>query len=232
MFRSIGGFRGDSSLSTWAYTIARSFCIKKRRRSKFAPKSVISLDEDPERAKQIADPSRGPDDALESRRLEAAFDGALAALRPSQREVLVLRDIEGLSAAEVAEVLGIRVPAVKSRLHRARSAVREQLAPLYGLAPHPAQAAGCPDIVARFSRYLEGEIRPSACAELQRHIDDCRPCREACESLKHTLGLCQAVPAPRVPEALQESIREQIRRLIESDPQLSSGRRGTTLKTS
>src|SRR5512140_644312 len=74
--RTLPDFRGASSLSTWLYTIARSFCIKQRRQSKFAPESVESLDApEPSRAAlQLPDPGRGPDEALDGRRLEAALD--------------------------------------------------------------------------------------------------------------------------------------------------------------
>jgi len=127
--RTLREFRGASSLSTWLYSIARSFCIKQRRRSKFAPESVESIDagEPAKLAVQLPDPSRGPDEALHGRRVEVALEGAIRALEPKYREVLILRDVEGLSAAQVAEVLGLSVEAVKSRLHRARVAVRERL---------------------------------------------------------------------------------------------------------
>src|SRR5512140_2621560 len=145
--RTLPDFRGASSLSTWLYTIARSFCIKHRRRSKFAPEHVESLDatETARLAVQLPDPSRSPEEALHGRRIEAALDEAIAALEPMYREVLLLRDVEGLSAAEVAEVLGISVEAVKSRLHRARVAVRERMAPV--LQPPGAEPPlpGCPD---------------------------------------------------------------------------------------
>src|SRR5512138_39834 len=129
--RTLPEFRGASSVSTWLYTIARSFCIKQRRRSKFAPDALESLDGgEPARAVvQVEDPARRPDELLDGRRLQAALEEAIGALEPKYREVLVLRDVEGLSANEVADVLGLSVEAVKSRLHRARVAVREQIAP-------------------------------------------------------------------------------------------------------
>src|SRR5512138_2638711 len=145
--RTLPEFRGASSLSTWLYTIARSFCIKQRRRSKFAPEAVESLDTGaPARAVvELPDPGRGPDEVLHGRRVEATLEEAIGALEPMYREVLVLRDVEGLSAAEVAEVLGLSVDAVKSRLHRARVAVRERIAPILDPADGPAASApeGC-----------------------------------------------------------------------------------------
>jgi len=167
--RTLPDFRGASSLSTWLYTIARSFCIKRRRRSKFAPAVEESLDvgEPAKAALRLPDPGRGPDEALDGRRLAAALESAIAALDPKYREVLVLRDIEGLSAAEVGEVMGLSVEAVKSRLHRARTAVREGVAPGLAVAPAPAPGSACRDVVEIFSRRLEGEIDSNICAELE-----------------------------------------------------------------
>ena len=81
-------------------------------------------------------------------------------LEPSQREVLVLRDVEGLSAPEVAKILGMSVDAVKSRLHRARVAIREELAPALGRpAIAPPRGTLCPDVLTLFSQHLEGRDR-------------------------------------------------------------------------
>ena len=89
MARSVRDFRGASSISTWLYTIARSFCIKKRRRSKFAPEPERSLDTDaaPEAA-ELADPGRGPDEVLAGKEVRNALEQAIGALDPMYREVL------------------------------------------------------------------------------------------------------------------------------------------------
>ncbi|HEX9622215.1 MAG TPA: sigma-70 family RNA polymerase sigma factor [Polyangiaceae bacterium] len=158
MARGVRDFRGSSSISTWLYGIARSYCIKKRRRSKFAPEPERSLDTDvtPEAA-HLLDPTRGPDDALAGKEVERALEQAIGALEPAYREVLILRDVEGLSAPEVAEVLDVSVQAVKSRLHRARLLVRASLAPLLGIPSAAPPAPGtCPDVLTLFSRHLEG----------------------------------------------------------------------------
>jgi RNA polymerase sigma-70 factor (ECF subfamily) len=215
--RTLPDFRGASSVSTWLYTIARSFCIKQRRRSKFAPEVVESLDGgEPERAAvQVRDPARSPDEQLEGRRLEAALEEAIGALDPKYREVLVLRDVEGLSANEVAEVLGLSVEAVKSRLHRARVAVRERLAP--ELQPERAvgePAPGCRDVVVAFSQHLEGEIDSNLCAEMEKHLERCPACRSRCDSLRATLRLCRNAAAAPVPANIDMSVRAALRRYL------------------
>src|SRR5688572_29934547 len=133
MARSVRDFRGASSISTWLYSIARGACIKKRRRSKFAPEHESSLDAADVREQELSDGRARPDEALATKEIERALEAAIEALEPMYREVLVLRDAEGLSAKEVSEVLGLSVEAVKSRLHRARLAIRERVLPMLGI---------------------------------------------------------------------------------------------------
>lgn len=210
--RSLRDFRGGSSLSTWLYAIARGFCVKKRRRSRFAPQEELPLDERSP-ALAVADPAPPLDEALASRQIERAVEEAIRGLKPEWREVLLLRDVEGLTAPEVAQVLGLRIEAVKSRLHRARAAVRERLQPLLEAGPAAASPA-CPDIAVRLSQYLEGEIGREECAVMEAHVDSCPRCRRACDALRQALGVCRALPAPEVPAEVQAAVRSGIRRLV------------------
>ena len=216
MARSLRDFRGDASVSSWLYTIARRNCIRKRRRSKFAPAREESLDAPAsETAGRVTDPSPTPEQSATNREIEIALTRAIDALDPPQREVLVLRDVEGLSAPEVARILEISIDAVKSRLHRARLAVRRQLAPM--LSSRPADAAGpatCPDVLTLFSRHLEGQLDSSVCATMEAHLAQCGRCRGACESLKRTLALCRQLPTPDVPAPLAASIRASLRQVV------------------
>lgn len=215
--RSIGDFRGGSSLSTWLYTIARSYCIKKRRRSKFAPAHEQSLEQDVVDATGgPADSAKTPDEATQSREVQRALDTAIRGLDPEQREVLLLRDVEGLPASEVGKVLGISVAAVKSRLHRARIRVRERMLPVLGM-PEPAAApaaSSCPDVLTLYSKHLEGEISASLCAEMERHLEGCARCRSTCDSLKQTLSFCSRLPVAEVPTSVQDSVRTALRAFL------------------
>lgn len=212
--RGVRDFRGESSLSTWLYTVARSHCLKKRRTSKFAPRVEDAFTEE---LAQVVAPGASPDEAVETRRALAALERALGALDPDHREVLLLRDVEGLTAPEVAVVLGIGVDAVKSRLHRARAALRARLASDEGLAPPPALGP-CPDIAELYSRNLEGEIGPDTCAELERHVAACPRCKGVCAALESSLRLCRAAPRVPVPPAVQQSIRVALRDLLRGTP--------------
>ncbi len=216
MARSVRDFRGASSLSTWLYTIARSACIKKRRKGRFAPSHEESLDTVAEEAPHLADPSRPADEDLVARETRRALDRAIAELVPTYREVLVLRDVEGLTAREVGDVLGLSVEAVKSRLHRARLAVRARVAPVLGITDEPAARGGnCPDVLLLFSRHLEVEIEPGVCAQMEQHLAACSRCRGACVSLQRTLALCRDAPVSRVPRSVQESVRHAIRDFLQ-----------------
>jgi RNA polymerase sigma-70 factor, ECF subfamily len=214
--RNVRDFRGGSSISTWLYTIARSFCVKKRRKSKFAPKEAASPLEG--EAQRVADPGKAADEALASKQVEQALEAAIAALEPMYREVLLLRDVEGLTAPEVARVTGASVQAVKSRLHRARLAVRAHVAPVLGIsADLPAAPGTCPDVLALFSSHLEGQVSAEVCAEMERHIEACPRCKGACDSLKQTLSLCRtSAPAAPIPAAVQASIKVALRDFLAS----------------
>jgi RNA polymerase sigma-70 factor (ECF subfamily) len=216
MARSLRDFRGESSVSSWLYTIARRFCIKKRRRGKFAPAREESLDAPGiDAAQRLADPAPGPEQTAANQELYRALTRAIDGLEPAQREVLVLRDVEGLTAAEVAKVLGLRVDAVKSRLHRARVAVREALAPVLGSSSdEPPRDAMCPDVLNLFSQHLEGDIDPAVCATMEAHLAQCPRCRGTCESLKRTLAVCRELPTPDVPASIAASIRAAIQMFL------------------
>jgi RNA polymerase sigma-70 factor (ECF subfamily) len=217
--RAIETFRGASSLSTWLYAIARSHCIKKHRRRRAAPLEVSLEAEEAAPARDHPDPRPDPEAALQARRLETALEQAIARLDRPYREVLILRDVEGLTAPEVSTVTGLSVAAIKSRLHRARSRVREELAPL--LAPRGELAAAassdrpCPDVVRLLSRHLEGDISPRTCARMEKHLANCPRCRVSCDGLRRVLETCRAAPTPEVPPALQERVRAAIRQVVE-----------------
>jgi RNA polymerase sigma-70 factor, ECF subfamily len=216
--RNVRDFRGSSSISTWLYTIARSFCVKKRRKTKFAPRDAAApLEGDAER---IADPGVSADEALATKQVERALEAAIAELEPMYREVLLLRDVEGLTAPEVARVTGASVQAVKSRLHRARLAVRAHIAPLLGISSDlPAAPGTCPDVLALFSSQLEGQVSAEVCAEMERHIEGCPRCKGACDSLKRTLSLCRtSAPAAPIPAAVQASLRLALKDLLVGSP--------------
>ena len=123
-WRSIGRFEGRSQFFTWLYRIGINEA-KRRAERRPAAGQVVSIDEDA--VEQAADTSEGPGPRAEQGELREALERAVRALPPEYRAPLILRDIEGLSTAEAAEVMELHEAAFKSRLHRARMAVREAI---------------------------------------------------------------------------------------------------------
>jgi len=131
-YRGFKDFRGESQISTWLYTIASRACLRMRRKRKGAPERELSLDEfiptaEGEFRLQIPVEGLSPEEALQNKQLREALDAAIEKLPPKYKMVLVLRDMEGLSAKAVGSILGLNERAVKSRLHRARLFVRREL---------------------------------------------------------------------------------------------------------
>ena len=200
-FRYLPGFRGDAALSTWLYQIARSFCIKERR----GQHPTRSLDE-PGTA-ELVDPAPQPDARVHAREVGEALSRAIATLAPEQREVLILRDVEGLSAEQAAEVIGIEVGALKSRLHRARMALRAELATVLG---DDGAVEPCPELAQELTAYAGAEIDHATCVLIEQHLASCARCAGACDALQRTVSLCRRIPGGVVPEAVRAAVRTAI----------------------
>ena len=134
IFRSIGAFRQDSSLKTWIYRIAVNEARNHRRWFGRHRRQEVALDSDAGglegRGYQdwLPDPGRSPFEAALDRETQALIEAALAKVNPKFRAALVLREIEGLSYEEIAEILDISLGTVKSRILRGRDALRKLLA--------------------------------------------------------------------------------------------------------
>jgi RNA polymerase sigma-70 factor (ECF subfamily) len=132
VFRKLRSLRESRALSTWLYRIVANACLLSRRRSKFAPREELSLDELLPKG-GVADEGPAlpegdsPEDALHRKELADHLEAAVRGLPPDYRIVWILRDVEGLSTAETAEALEISAANVKMRLHRARLALRKRL---------------------------------------------------------------------------------------------------------
>lgn len=135
-YKNITHFRGDSHLLTWLIRIATNSCLMSRRRSKFAPEKHATIDETLlDTSESITSSEKIPSPEAEALRLEllTRLAHALEALPESYRSVLLLRDLDGLKTEEVAQAMQISPAAVKSRLHRARAYIREQMQPYVNL---------------------------------------------------------------------------------------------------
>ena len=203
-------FEGRSSFSSWAFTLARSACSRKRRGLKNQPH--LSLDDTSE-SREI---SASPEQQVADREMARALNAALDRLPEDYREIIILRDVEDLTAPETAEALGISVEAVKSRLHRARHALRDALKPV--LEPHPvAAAAACPDVLALWSRKLEGELSVVDCADMEKHMQNCPACASACSALKSALFACQRAGKSDAGPDMRDRVKAAVQQWIARD---------------
>jgi RNA polymerase sigma-70 factor (ECF subfamily) len=132
VFRNVGNFRGQSTLKTWIYRItvneahnARRWFFRHRRRE-------VELDTEPgdarNRKENIPDSSRSPFEVASDQEQHVMLEAALERINPIFREAVVLRDITDLSYEEIAEILGVSLGTVKSRILRGREALRGELA--------------------------------------------------------------------------------------------------------
>jgi RNA polymerase sigma-70 factor (ECF subfamily) len=140
VIRKLDTFRGDSQLSTWLHRVtvnaALAFRQKRANRQKRetadADTDALEVSEGPVTRWNV-----GPDEPVLAAEQTAVIEGAIGTLPGPFRDVYVLADVEGLPNQEIADLLGLSVPAVKSRLHRARLRMRDALAPHFegGIAP-------------------------------------------------------------------------------------------------
>jgi len=135
-YRGWDNFRGESQVYTWLYRIAvnltrnRLEIIGRRRQAhKYSLDQPIEDDQGEGHSRHIKDWSRAPERLVEGNELGELIARYVTELRDDYKEVVILRDYEGLSYEEIAQVLGCSVAAVKSRLFRARSMLREKLQP-------------------------------------------------------------------------------------------------------
>src|SRR3989454_4967179 len=131
IFRNIRGFKGEAALKTWIFKIAFSEILNRlrwwKRRHRYA---TLSLDESPNGntpGDGVADGGPTPEEVLQAKEREDAIQQALRRLSHEHRSIIVLRDIEGFSYTEIADVLGISMGTVKSRLARARADLKKSL---------------------------------------------------------------------------------------------------------
>jgi RNA polymerase sigma-70 factor, ECF subfamily len=209
-------FDSPKALVVWLYKVAKNRCLMNRRRSKFAPKPDLSLEElmpDREELERLGTDGTINPEAFAIRSEEAGrLRDAIQKLPPQYRIVLVLRDMEGLTDEEVAEITGLRSGTVRVRLHRARLFVRKELMkqprPRFGRAAVTSQAssheppsneqprpARCKAMFAELSNYLDEQLDDSLCEELERHLNGCGPCQAFLSSLAATIEQCRKSPA-------------------------------------
>jgi RNA polymerase sigma-70 factor, ECF subfamily len=224
-------FDSPKALVVWLYKVAKSRCLMSRRKSKFAPEHQLSLEElmpDRKELEQLAGDGRVNPESFAIRSEQASrLREAVQKLPPQYRIVLVLRDMEGLTDDEVAEITGVRSGTVRVRLHRARLFVRKELMRTWtaGIgkgvraqrhAVKESRPARCKAMFAELSDYLDEQLDDSLCEELERHMTGCEPCQAFVATLEATIEQCRHsagdVPPPKAAR-LREELMHQYQRL-------------------
>jgi len=137
LWKSIGKYRGDCRFSTWLYKIATNASLDFLRKSTHEqtdPMPFVVDDDGDEKQIELPDDTvaASPERSVETSETVQAVRRAIASLSSEQREVIILRDIEGYSYEEIAEMLGLGIGTVKSRINRARANLKELLAEFAG----------------------------------------------------------------------------------------------------
>jgi RNA polymerase sigma-70 factor (ECF subfamily) len=137
VWRKLDGFKGDSQFSSWLYRVTANAALMRLRTQRRHPEVSTEelepgfLEQRESAYGQVTSPgenwARRPDDELQSEELRGELQRAIDALPEIYRTVFLVRDVDGFSTEETAEALGISVPTVKTRLHRARIALREAI---------------------------------------------------------------------------------------------------------
>jgi RNA polymerase sigma-70 factor (ECF subfamily) len=130
-WRGAATFRGESEVRTWLFQIVLHACRRRRRRRSGEPAVHAGLED----AEALPSHDAGAESNASARQASSMLARALAALPDESREVLLLRDVEGLSGEEAAGVLGLSLAAMKSRLHRGRLELKGRVEALFGGVP-------------------------------------------------------------------------------------------------
>ena len=218
-------FDNPKALLVWLYKVAKSRCLMSRRRSKFAPAHQLSLEAlmpDRNEMEQLwADGKINPESFAIRSEQASQLRAAVRKLPPPYRIVLVLRDMEGLTDEEVAEITGVRPGTVRVRLHRARLFVRKELMrsrvmgtgkgrPARGATAEEFRSSRCRALFAELSDYLDEQLDESLCDELERHMGGCGPCQAFVASLQASIEYCRRSGGECPPARTASQLRKEL----------------------
>lgn len=219
-------FENPQALSVWLYKVARNRCLMNRRGAKNARNRHVSLDElmPTEFDLQELLKTTGPNPEVKVLRDETRqrLREAVLKVPPLYRMVLILHDMEGLSTSEVARVIGVREGTVRVRLHRARLLLRQQLTRLENakriVTDRIHAATGerlterprhCREMFAALSDYMDGLVDDAHTREMEKHLNDCKPCVAFLDSLKSAVQQCRTYE-PTCDTARFEELRQDL----------------------
>ena len=222
-YGNLAQFQEQSKFYTWLVRIAVNEALMKLRKRK--PERTVSLDEDIKTEddslpREIADWSPNPEQQYNQSELREILSKTIQGLPPGFRTVFVLRDVEGLSTEETAAALELSVPAVKSRLLRARLQLRERLGKFFQKRESGNgksrcyewrwQPVKCSEFLHELTSYLDGVLDDKTKVELENHLSWCHNCYVVCDTTKKTIEIYRDSQLYELPEDLRSRLRSAI----------------------
>jgi RNA polymerase sigma-70 factor, ECF subfamily len=209
LFRSLkhlAKLDGPNALAAWLYTVTRNRCHRMRRGYFEGNEKRVSLDElmpDAGELRALLLESEGsPEHAAIHGEQHRLLHQAVLRIPTPLRIVLVLHDMEELTSEQVANILALQVGTVRVRLHRARLAVRKEMANVLRRMPekdaHEEQAitdrpSECRELFANLSEYLDARVEPQTCEQMRAHIDRCPACIAFLKDLRAAIDRCRSL---------------------------------------
>jgi RNA polymerase sigma-70 factor (ECF subfamily) len=220
-WRAAGRFRYDASARTWLLSIARHAIYRRHRRWADDPAPFVSLRELGKAAGWGIE-----DESFVDRLVDAeALAGACGSLSPEDREMLILRELEGLSPDEAASVAGLSEGTARNRLHRARLRLMTKLRGDDGDGGEDRSdrtdriVAGlhCGEVLAELTAFLDGGLPAGRARRIQEHVKDCEDCeRFGSEFSAAVFALREILREPERDEAVEMRLLDRLRAEIES----------------
>lgn len=226
--KHLAQLKEPGELAAWLYTVTRNRC-RRMRRGHAADGRRITLEElipDQDELRRLLLASENPEnDVLRAEQQNHLHDAVLR-LPPTLRLVLVLHDMEELESEEVARVLGLQTGTVRVRLHRARLALRKEMARALEKPRDKPPAAKkeiirrpeeCREIFANLSEFLDNRLAPADCEQMRVHIEGCPSCVAFIKDLRGVIERCRQAPAvcdPQVSARLRSMMTQELLRLL------------------
>jgi RNA polymerase sigma-70 factor (ECF subfamily) len=217
--RHLAKLQDPQALAVWLYTVTRNRCWRMRRNGANAPRATVALDElmpdDAELARLLEDAAESPEGNLLHAEQTHLLHQAVLRIPAQLRMVLVLHDMEELDTDQVATVLGLKTGTVRVRLHRARLAVRKEMARLLdeltakqesvrpakktlkaARAKSAERPLECRELFANLSEYMDGRVQMPACDQMRAHIEACPACVAFLGELRAAIDRCRSLDIP------------------------------------
>jgi RNA polymerase sigma-70 factor, ECF subfamily len=225
LFRSLkhlSKLDGPNALAAWLYTVTRNRCYRMRRSHPEGIGAKLSLEElipdDEELRRLLLNAERGPErDAIEAEQHHLLHEAVLRLPTPL-RMVLVLHDMEELTSDQIANILGLQTGTVRVRLHRARLAVRKEMAGVLKRIPEQKtiaegsiakRPAECRELFANLSEYLDARVEPRTCEQMRAHIEGCPACIAFLKDLRAAIDRCRSFEV-----ACDQTVAQRMRALM------------------